>query len=295
MSYLPPDYSELSNPNEEDELLEDLDDDDDDLDDIDEGVEENYIEQVERGQEQFNREILTQNNNNNYNMSDQPWKSFSSGGENKAPWEKPQPQANNFGSSWGNSRWGSNSNSWSGNGFSSFGQQPQQTDYSTNSKKKTILVVNALDCIVESYDSNGKPGIIPRSIFDLKPRFDVWERIASFNPTYIYILFPANGIIPSINDPEVIEVASRYLSLCIESYLRIPRRHCTIVKESLGTNKLNNIILLLGPNMKPDNILYLGVRSGRFGLSSEDKDAAALVNIDYMDLYNLLSGRYEYE
>lgn len=291
MSYLPPDYSELTNSNE-DELLEDLDD--DDLDDVDEGAEENYIEQVERGQEQFNKEILTRNNN--YNMSDQPWKSFSSSGENKAPWEKPQPQANNFGSSWGTSRWGNNSNSWSGNGFSSFSQQPQQQiDYSVNSKSKTILVVNALDCIVESYDSNGKPGIMPRSIFDLKPKFDVWERIASFNSTYIYILFPANGIIPSINDPEVVEVASRYLSLCIESYLRIPRHHCTIVKESPGTNKLNNIILLLGPNMKTDDILYLGVRSGRFGLSSEDKDAAASVNIDYMDLYNLLSGRYEYE
>lgn len=295
MSYLPPDYSELNNPKEEDdELLEDLDD--DDLDDVDEGAEENYIEQVERGQKQFGREIL--NRNNNYNMSDQPWKSFSSG-ENKsaAPWEKPQPQTNSFGSSWGGtSRWGSNSNSWSGNGFGSFNQQPQQQiDYSINSKTKTILVVNALDCIVESYDSNGKPGIIPRSIFDLKPKFDVWDRISSFNPSFVYMLFPANGIIPSIDDPEVVEVASRYLSLCIESYLRIPRHHCTIVKESLGTNKLNNIILLLGPNMKTDDILYLGVRSGRYGLSSEDKDAAALVNIDYMDLYNLLSGRYEYE
>lgn len=292
MSYLPPDYSELSNPNEEDELLEDLDDDEDDLDDIDEGAEENYIEQVERGQERFNREILT--SNNNYNMSDQPWKSFSSSNENKAPWEKSQPQpTNNFGSSWGNSRWGNNSSSW-GSGFNSLNQQ-QSVDYSINSKTKTILVVNALDCIVESYDSNGKPGIIPRSIFDLKPRFDVWDRISSFNPSFVYMLFPANGIVPSIDDPEVVEVASRYLSLCVESYLRIPRHHCTIVKESLGTNKLNNIILLLGPNMKTDDILYLGVRSGRYGLSSEDKDAAALVSIDYMDLYNLLSGRYEYE
>lgn len=301
--YLPPDYSEY--PREEDE---DLDDDDiEDYDDEEEDENEDLrIEKMLDEQSKYNEDLARSESvelkrAEEREMADtpfgssQPWKTGSSNNNSSAgeaaPWEKPAQQSTGFGSwgsggsSWNNTSWGNNSTT-----------QKPAVDYTRNDRVKSILIVDALDCLVESYDSNGKPGILPRSIFDLKPKFDVWERLASFNPRRIYVLFPAIGLVPSIGNTESAKIASEYLAQCIAAYLRIPRDLCSIIHVVDNAVKEQNISGILSVNScGRGEVLYVGVRSGRYGLSSEDISAAKKNGIDYMDLYNLLKGRYEYE
>lgn len=301
--YLPPDYSEY--PREEDE---DLDDDDiEDYDDEEEDENEDLrIEKMLDEQSKYNEDLARSESIELKRVeeremadtpfgSSQPWKTGSSNNNSSAgetaPWEKPAQQSTGFGSwgsggsSWNNTSWGNNSTT-----------QKPAVDYTRNDRVKSILIVDALDCLVESYDSNGKPGILPRSIFDLKPKFDVWERLASFNPRRIYVLFPAIGLVPSIGNTESAKIASEYLAQCIAAYLRIPRDLCSIIHVVDNAVKEQNISGILSVNScGRGEVLYVGVRSGRYGLSSEDISAAKKNGIDYMDLYNLLKGRYEYE
>ena len=305
LGYLPPDYSEY--PREDDD---DLDDDDiEDYDDEEEDESEDLrIEKLLDEQSKYNEDLarvesIELKRAEEKEMADtpfgssQPWKTGSSSNNNNAgeaaPWEKQAQQSTGFGS------WGSGGSSWNNVGTSwgnnSTTQKPT-VDYTRNEKVKSVLIVDALDCLVESYDSNGKPGILPRSIFDLKPKFDVWERLASFNPRRIYVLFPAIGLVPSIGNTESAKVASEYIAQCIAAYLRIPRNLCSIIHVVDNAVKEQNISGILSmTSFDHDSVLYVGVRSGRYGLSSEDIIAAKKNGIDYMDLYNLLKGRYEYE
>ena len=43
------------------------------------------------------------------------------------------------------------------------------------------------------------------------------------------------------------------------------------------------------------DMVYIGIHTGRWGLSSRDIDAAHICGIDYIDMYNLIEGKYEYE
>jgi hypothetical protein len=308
LEFLPPDYSEYPREEDEDlddEELEDFDDDEDDSEDL-------RIESLLDKQSKYNEDLARSESieleqaeeremsNTPFGSSDQPWRTGNSNNNNNgasetAPWEKQTQQSTGFGGSWGNSggsSWNNIGSSW---GSPTNNQKPA-VDYTKNEKTKSILIVDALDCLVESYDSNGKPGILPRAIFDLKPKFDVWERLASFNPRRIFVLFPAVGLVPSIGNTESAKVASEYLAQCIAAYLRIPRDLCSIIHVKDNAVKEQNISGIVSFNKCDRNsILYVGVRSGRFGLSSEDISAAKKNGIDYMDLYNLLKGRYVYE
>ena len=222
---------------------------------------------------------------------------------NNLPWEQNKPVQQQT-STWGNS------NSWSG-GNRGFGQSqkpwnstqqstvPQQqsgSDYRTNQKTKRILICDALDCLVESYDSAGKPGTVPRALWDLKPKFDVWEKIRSFNPLRVYIIFPNYDLIPSLGGEESTSIALAYLRRSLSAYLRIPERDCSVLRQMRQhTPKENFLISVIREWQNLEEIVYIGIYSGKYGLSDGDIQAAHQVGMDYVDVFNLLQGYYIYE
>lgn len=279
--YLPPDYTGF--PSEEDDIEMDED--------------ELKIEAALDKQETYKQELIEKTQKKEEEMS----LPFESPGSSKAPWE-----SNNNNSSSGSSGW------WSSNSsprFGSFGSVSSDKDAPWNKnnensgKQKTgpttkgIIICDVLDCLFESYESGGKPNILPRAIFDLKPKFNVWEKIASFNPGLVYILFPSNELVPSFGDPNTSQVALGYVSQCISTYLRIPKTGCVIVRQK-GQNipkaeTLKGIVI--SHKQETDNILYIGVHSGKYGLSNRDKEAAHACGVSYIDLFNLLDNNYIYE
>lgn len=297
--YLQPDYSSENGG----ELLEDITDVDDDA----------RIEKLLDEQSAYNKSLdkeVEEKEEKKSNMAATPFGNNNNGG---APWEQnnPQPSTPSWGSgsgwgsgsrgggsSWGGSSWGSGG----GNSTPSWGQpsggggNQQKVDTTINSRPKRVVICDALDCLVESYDSNGKPGLIPRAIFDLKPRFDVWEKIASFNPERLYIIFPSGELIPSFGRPQTAKISLEYLAHSISTYLRIPRDCCFILKQmTQNLPKDRTLMSVVKDWPDKDDMVYIGIHSGRWGLSARDITAAHAVGIDYIDMYNLLKGYYEYE
>jgi hypothetical protein len=299
---IPPDY--YGHPEDDDPLEEIIDDTDDDA----------RIEKI-LNDEAVDKQVQEQKRKEeSIKMADAPFTpqfgqstfgSGSVGGNNSGlPWEQSKPQQQT--TTWGGGTWGNG-----GRGFSTPGQQrpwgtttqqpiiqqqPGNGNAQVNSKLKRIVICDALDCLVESYDSAGKPGVIPRALWDLKPRFDVWEKIRSFNPTRIYIIFPNYDLIPSLGGKDSTDLALAYIRRSLSAYLRIPEIDCSILRQmQYHTPKSKILSSVIGNGGNPDEIVYIGIYSGKYGLSDGDIQAAHQVGMDYIDIFNLLQGYYIYE
>ena len=298
--YIPPDYS--GHPGEDDEdIFQEIDED------------EARIEKLLDEQEKFNEKLANEGreeivykpspwNQQEVTMSSPFGNTGSSWGNNsngKAPWEqnnqnnKPSWQQNS------GSSWGSSSGGWSGSSWGQKKEDPKPvttTITSGGGNRKKVVICDALDCLYESWESNGRPNILPRAIFDLKPKFEVWDKIASFNPQKIYVIFPAGELVPSFGNRESAEVALEYIAQSVSTYLRIPRRCCVILKQmQQGLPKEKTLMGAVKDWKNAADMVYIGICSGRWGLSSRDMDASHECGIDYIDMYNLLDGKYEYE
>lgn len=291
---IPPDY--YGHP-EDDDPLEEI---------IEESDEDARIEKIlndeaadKQAQEQKRKEEPVR-------MADAPFtptfgqSTFGGGNNNTLPWEQnkpPQQQTTTWGGgSWGTRGFGQQQKPWEQTQRAPTQQVQQGADYKTNSKIKRVVICDALDCLVESYDSAGKPGIIPRALWDLKPRFDIWEKIRSFNPIRVYIIFPNYDLIPSLGGKSSTDIALAYLRRSLSAYLRIPERDCSVLRQMQQHTPKENFLLSVNREWKNlDEIVYVGIYSGKYGLSDGDIQAAHQVGMDYIDVFNLLQGYYIYE
>lgn len=304
--YLPPDYSGESDVPFDKDLSGD-DDDDDDFDDEEEddsAEEEAAIESYLDSQEKFNQKTMNQNNYGGsvpgWGNNQQPWKPAGStwpnqGGQNysSSPWGPPAtpPQQNvgpwnnntNNRTPWGNPApatpsWG---NTW--------GAQPKGPQKEVP-RGKRIIFCDVLDCLIETQQSGGRPGLIPRGIYDVRLRFEVWDKIRCFNPVQIYAMIPRSLILSS-NGSNSWKVLLEYVSCSLSEYLRIPYQECQILtQQEVGQNKTDMIraVLLRGAARREESIM-IGLDSGGYGQSDRDIRAAGDNGIDYMDLGQLLS------
>lgn len=285
-------YPEYSPSEDDDDSLVEIDEDEARLEKL---LDEQYQIALDLDEEEDERRKASRIMSNPFeNPASQPW--GNSGSTNK-PWE------NNQGSnSWRNSNsgWGQSDSSPFSSSGPSWNQQKEQPKTAPNHvcpiERKRILVVDMLDCLYESWESNNKPDIMPRAIFDLKPKFDVWDKLASFAPSKIYVIFPAPDLIPSLGNPRSSLALLEYVAHSITTYLRIPRDNCTILKQMMENMPKERVLMgAIRSHKEVEDMVYIGTHTGRWGLSRRDVDAAKNCGIDYIDMYELLNGKYEYE
>lgn len=279
--YLSPDYSGIDEEEDDDESFDDILEEDDE----DEGITESILDNTLKKEE--NPKMFEESSGSNNQPSSSVWTS-----SNNSPWTN-----NNNNSSWppsNNSPWsnsfGSNKSPWSNN--STLGGT--NNGKSEINRNKKFVFCDFLDCLMETYQSNGNPGLLPRDIYDIKPRFNVWSRISAFNPEKVFILFPTN-FIPNTNSSNW-EYMLTYFTKAFEAFVRSSGNTCNVasIAYSQEQNPKSNVIMecinTLG--IKKEDSIYIGVYSGGSGQSNVDLVAANYCGIDYVDLNNLLNNMY---
>jgi hypothetical protein len=295
---IPPDY--YGHPEEDDPLEEIIEDDDEDAR-IEKFLNDEAADKQAREQKRKEEPVKMADAPFTPQFGQSTFGGGTIGGNNNTslPWEqnKPQQQTTTWGGSWGNKGFGQQQQRpWAQSQQSPTQQVQQGVDYRANPKIKRIVICDALDCLVESYDSAGKPGIIPRALWDLKPKFDVWEKIRSFNPVRVYIIFPNYDLIPSLGGKDSTDIALAYLRRSLSAYLRIPERDCSVLRQMQQHTPKENFLLSVNREWQNlEEIVYVGIYSGKYGLSDGDIQAAHQVGMDYIDVFNLLQGYYIYE
>jgi hypothetical protein len=216
------------------------------------------------------------------------WGSGSGGGGTQpSPWSSPQSSGSSIWQQSSRPSWGSSSPSWGSGG--SFGSSPSSQKQEIP-RTKQVIFCDFLDCLVETYQSNGLPGLKPRDIYDLKPRFNVWEKLAAFNPGRVFAIIPPN-VLSTTNGSDGWNVALAYYCCCLSAFLNIPFVNCQILSQSeIGQPKENAILQAIREyNIPRNEIVYVGIYSGVAGQSNKDINAARACEIDYIDLNTLLN------
>lgn len=281
--------------------------DEDDIDDFPDDEEDLEIEKILDEQSGLIEELDTRleiedekEKRREESIMSSPFPSSTGSQWNKAPWEQSKPSQQSGWGSGSSSPFGSSGSGWQGG--SPWNNQPKTSTPPVASTtvghvSKKAVVCDVLDCLYESWESGGRPNILPRGIFDLKPKFDVWDKIASFNPQRLYIIFPAAELIPSLgSDRSALQVTLDYVSQSVSTYLRIPRENCVVLQQMRQfLPKEKTLACAVRDWKNKEDLVYVGVHSGRWGLSSRDIEAARNIGISYIDIFNLLEGKYEYE
>lgn len=280
--FIPPDYSEDPEP-DDDKELEDLED-EESITPYDESEEEELLDYLHGSDKEEKEEKKEETNT----MTTSPFSTTPS----TPSWGWGSNNQNNGGSFWSSSQ--QSKPSWGG--FSgSFGQSTQQGQREQINRNKKVIFCDFLDCIVETHQSNGQSGLLPRDIYDLKPRFEVWAKLAAFNPERIYIIVPRN-LLPSTNGPDAWTVTLEYFCCGLSAFIRVPRYCCQIlVQQVLGQPKENiiqSIINMPGFPVKKEEIICIGIYSGENGQSNRDILAANICELDYIDLNKLINNMY---
>lgn len=242
---------------------------------------------------------------------------FNSGNNNSTPsWGTAQP-FNSFGSSWSSSPFGNNNNN-NNNPWSNYQQQQKQQQqqapmlpsgqmiarpYYVNgefvnptslNKDKRLVICDFMDCVVETLlgSTQGHPlGILPRGLYDMVPRVDVWEKIRVFSPEFIAVFVPTSFLNRGLNGSQLnlwhnaavhfISGLSEYIGTC-----------GSMITYSSNQDKVNIINgLCVGRYDKPSSVL-LGFYSGRNCIGNVDSRVAYEAGIDFVDLYQMMTSMY---
>ena len=150
INYIPPDYSsddESDNDFDEEATTED------------EGELETFENEQEKQKIEPRKEMISTPFSDSGSGS--PWGNNGGGSTSSSPWSQQQ----NSGSSiWGSSSrpsWGSGVSSGWG---SSFGSGPSGGQKQEIPRQKSVVFCDLLDCLLETYQSNGLPGLKPRGL-----------------------------------------------------------------------------------------------------------------------------------
>ena len=250
----------------------------------------------------FTREVEEDNDNEEIFQQPQP-ASFT----RSAPWERPstfQP-VNPWGSSWGQPR----------------AQTPPQNNFRKNynqtgahriPRRKKIIFVDLLDILIESesavresrentFNSNNnymRTGIMPRGLYDIRLKLEVFSKIQAFSPDYVFCITNQDKMESSKRDSW--EVMVRYVMFALADYLRLPYNNCKCltkigfsrndpdVKPNPGLIKKALKTLPQGYKYRRSDLILIGANSGYANQSSIDIDMASNIKIDYIDVQDLL-------
>jgi len=267
--YIPPNYDN---------------DDEDDIDDIlseDEGAIETYYDNKLKEEEKQQQPMTTPVFPSQPQSTTPRWGQPT--GTTTFPWQNQQAQGG---------MWGTGGGTWRPGGTTPVWNQGGNTQKEQINRNKKVVFIDFLDGIVETLNSNQSPGFLPRDIYDLTPRFDVWQRLCAFSPERVYIMIPKN-LLPSTNGAQGWEATLTYFCCALSSFIRVPYTNCQILVGSvIGQSKESLMLSVINDKNKPidrNDIVCIGIYSGYNGQPDIDKHAAEVCGIDYIDLYNLLN------
>lgn len=288
-----PDYSEAIKEAKERE------EDEDSISDIDEAEEDEIVNKKENKNMAVTTPFGTTptTNSQTTTQTSTPAWGNNSNSYNPPAWGSSN-QSSGSSSFWGQSQ--QNKPAWGSSGTSSWGSS--STVQNTNGKveidrTKKYIITDFLDIIAETYQSNGNPGLIPRDIYDLKPRLDVWSKLQAFSPEKIYILSQVNLVRGTAGISEAWNYTFGYYCISLSSFLRLPFRSCQVIAQTtIGLSKANIINSIINSDpynpLNPKDVVCIGINSGLYGQSNVDKVAAETCGIDYIDLTQLLNNMY---
>lgn len=178
-------------------------------------------------------------------------------------------------------------------------------------RRKKILFVDLLDILIESESAfNSDPnnfnpnnnykriGVMPRGLYDIRLKLEVWSKLAAYSPDYIFCLTNQPGM--SKERLEAWNVMVKYVMHSLAEYVRLPYENCKCltkfgfsredpnVKPRLGLMKTALKSVPKSFRYTRDDLVVIGSNSGYSNQGDQDRIMAQLAKVDYVDVWDLL-------
>lgn len=221
-------------------------------------------------------------------------------------WNTPGTNNNGVNNS-GNSLWGGNTQrstytpTWGNNTTPSWNNSSNKH---TLPRSKRIICCDLLDNVIESLTANGRFGVQPHGIYDMRIKFEVLDRFRAINPEYLFVLTNQN-FTPGTMASNVFKAMVDYLMYSIAEYMRMPYENvrCLVktgydvrdrdVKPNTGLlQRALESIPDVRKRFKKEDILVCGAASGLAGQGNRDIEMARRFGVDYIDISELLNYYY---
>ena len=272
------------------------------IEDLPDDPEDSLFPTEDDDEDEIRRQIEEDNDDNEIFQQPQPRPAFA----RSAPWER-----NTYNSQPTFNPWGSTS---------SWGQQQQRTEpkkYNQTGanridRKKKIIFVDLLDILIESesavkesgrdtFNSSNnymRTGIMPRGLYDIRLKLEVFSKIAAFSPDYVFCI--TNQERMESSKLESWEVMVKYVMFALAEYLRLPNNNCRCltrigfsrndpdVKPNPGLIKKALGMLPKDYKYQRSDLVVIGANSGYANQSNTDREMARRVRLDYIDIQDLL-------
>lgn len=267
-------------------LSEDPDEDDDDDDDDDIDPEDDF----EIYKEAETEKILEEKENDMTQGQQSPFTSSPFNQQPQTTWTPPPT------TTWQKPSWGNQQQT----PFQSpFAQQPQQqttwnSGVTSNQRKelpraKKVVICDVLDGLMESIQSGGRPGLIPRGIYDSRIKFEVWDKLGCLGVEFVY----GYSDVQTYSDDW--SALCNYILRGLAQYLRLPAGNCrSVVQMSYHQSKssvIESVLMTLKQTTgyQKEDILMVGIGSGFANQNDRDLKISTELGIDYIDLGQFLS------
>lgn len=304
--YIPPDYSEAKD--DEDDEDEEIDDDIeiDDIEEDDDPAEDEEILEIRETLPETSDDLPFKDTTEppskpvfQQTSSFQQPKPFNNPYANPQPqrtmnsWTPPGTQPSGGQMPWsGQSSWNPKpaTPSWNPGGVNTSGwgikQTPSQNALTLDRTKRVILC-DVMDCLVCTEAGPSQPGLVPRGPWDIFNRLDVWKSFRRFSYIErVYAMIPKDFVPKNTSRGWIACLDNVALSLA--DFLHIPDQAVQIISPSFIAQPKEDMVSVIIDGIPKESIVYIGTQSGFQGQSSIDFDTATALGIDYIDLQNFL-------
>lgn len=191
-----------------------------------------------------------------------------------------------------------------------------QTNKNSIPRRKKIIFCDLIDVLIESESavrevnqgyisgSNNykKTGVMPRGLYDIRLKTEVWGKFAAFGADYIFCV--TNQPEKSEEELRTWKVMTDYVMYSLADYLNLPHQNCKCltkigferssedVKPGTGLLKKSLQTLPQTYRYRREDLVVIGMNSGYQNQSDIDRRMAKRAKIDYIDVTDLLTLYY---
>lgn len=152
-----------------------------------------------------------------------------------------------------------------------------------------VVMCDVLDGLMEPIQANGRPGLVPRGIYDSRIKFEVWDKLGCLGVEFVY----GYSDVQTYSDDW--SALCNYILRGLSQYLRLPAENCrSMIQMSYHQSKLGVVksvleTLNITTGYQKEDVLMVGCGSGFANQNNRDSKIAEQLGIAYIDLGQFLS------
>ena len=156
-------------------------------------------------------------------------------------------------------------------------------------RDRDTAIIDMIDGAVESLQSKGRKGMMPRGLYDVRLRFDLWDFLMNSGAKYIVLSCP------NTMEPRRWMPLYEYVISCMADYMSVPRENFVLAVPRYYGQEKNDLLI---DQLKNDwhiiknRAILIGQKGGGAYESDDDMRLSKILGIPFYQINNFTNNYY---